>query len=57
MYVYIGRIFVYCCFEMNVLRWCPFVDLLDTHFQNSPYGYETPVFESLFNKVTGLASV
>ena len=26
-------------FEMNVLRWCPFVHLFDTPFQNSPYGH------------------
>ena len=25
---------------MNVLRWCPFVYLFDTPFQNSPYGHE-----------------
>ena len=24
---------------MNVLRWCPFVHLFDTTFQNSPYGH------------------
>ena len=24
---------------MNVLRWCPFVHLFDTPFQNSPYGH------------------
>ena len=33
------KIFVYCYFEMNVLRWCPFVHLFDTLFQNSPYGH------------------
>ena len=26
---------------MNVLRWCPFVHLFDTPFQNSPYGHES----------------
>ena len=25
---------------MNVLRWCPFVHLFDTHFQNSPYSHD-----------------
>ena len=35
----IGRFFVYCYFEMNVLRWCPFVHLFDTPFQKSPYGH------------------
>ena len=24
---------------MNVLRWCPFVHLFDTPFQNSPHGH------------------
>ena len=24
---------------MNVLRWCPFIHLFDTPFQNSPYGH------------------
>ena len=24
---------------MNVLRWCPFVHLFDTPFQNPPYGH------------------
>ena len=28
-----------CYFEMNVLRWFPFVHLFDTPFQNSPYGH------------------
>ena len=37
---------------MNVLRWCAFVHLFDTPFQNSPYGhgYECkqayPIFQS-----------
>ena len=25
---------------MNALRWCSFVHLFDTSFQNSPYGHE-----------------
>ena len=31
--------FVYYYFEMNVLRCCPFVHLLDTIFQNSSYDH------------------
>ena len=31
--------FAYCYFEMNALRWCPFVHLFDTPFQNLPYGH------------------
>ena len=34
------EVFVYCDFEMNVLRWCFFVHLFDTPFQNSPYGHD-----------------
>ena len=39
--IYIIYIFVYYYFGMNVLRWCPFVHLLDTLIQNSPYGHVT----------------
>ena len=28
----IGRFFVYCYFEINALRLCPFVHLFDTPF-------------------------
>ena len=30
---------------MNVLRWCPFVHLLATLFQNPPYGHVTHSFQ------------
>ena len=35
----LGRFFVYYYFQMNILRWCLFVYLFDTPFQNSPYGH------------------
>ena len=36
---------------MNVLRWCPFVHLFDTLFQNSPYGHELRI--SQYSKYDG----
>ena len=30
--IYENTIFVYCYFEMNVLRWCTFIHLFDTPF-------------------------
>ena len=35
----VGKYFVYYHFGVNILRWCPFVYLFDTPFQNPPYGH------------------
>ena len=33
---------------MNVLRWCSFVHLFDTPFQNSPYGHVCKISKNTF---------
>ena len=34
-----NRLCVHYHVGVNVLRWCPFLHLFDTLFQNSPYGH------------------
>ena len=37
---------------MNVLRWCPFVHLFDTPFQNSPHAHKITDVLKLRNSAT-----
>ena len=51
------KFYVYYHFEVNVLRWCPFIHLFNTPFQNSPYDDDIIFLLSLMTTISLMLAI